>query len=222
MHKHNSEYKVGITLLSGVIILAISMLSMTFLPNVVFAQQSGEENLIQSSLLRFQNPAPSQATINAGQNVTFTGTIQSLVSADMTVSVSLQVNGTEGKDWNIIERNPSADSLKLTGNDSIPYEYKVQFLRQGIFSIQPNAIIHAISNRTISADIDANSPDCSGCKGRTALVTVTEQGAYGTYGGLYTVTLAVIAIAVSAGAVGTWYFVRQARRKGQRQSSLRD
>ncbi|MEO9294781.1 MAG: hypothetical protein ABI347_04190 [Nitrososphaera sp.] len=70
------------------------------------AQQSGEKLLVQSSLLRFQNPEPSQAIVEAGQNVTFTGTIQSLISADMAISVSLKVNDTEGKDWNIIEKNP--------------------------------------------------------------------------------------------------------------------
>jgi len=195
----------------AVILLASQLV---FHPNHVFAQS--QESVVSSSLLRFEDETPSHITVATGETVTFGGLVRSLISVDMTVSVLLGSNGTEGKDWILVEKEPS-DSLALPAGESVTYEFKARFLRQGTFLMQPYAQILEIPNKP--TPIDASSPDCPACQSRGVLVTVTGQDIVMQDEVLSTTVIIALSVAavVIAGSVVSVFYLRRSRSNSKTQ-----
>lgn len=164
-----------------------------------------EKGIVASSLLRLEDKTSSHYTIMTGETVTLTGDIRSLVLQDMRVSVDLESNGIEGRDWVVVSRTPR-NSFAIPAAESVPYEFEVRFLSPGTFSLDLNAKILEIPNRP--TPIDASSPDCSGCRINATIVTVTAP--LSSFTSIVVATAVVIA---AGGGISVWYFRHRSKQK---------
>jgi hypothetical protein len=166
--------------------------------------QSGKESVVVSSLLGFEDETLPQYNVNAGETVILKGNIRSFVMQDMTVSINVRSDAVSPV-WEVVSKKPS-DAFNLPAAESIPYEFEVRFSTPGTFSLQLDATILEIPNRPVP--IDANSPDCSGCRINVTTVTVTEPV------GSYTMAIATAAaVAAALGGLSIWYFYHRSKQK---------
>ena len=125
-------------------LIAITVLSTAF----VFLQPAkghGVQAQLQSRFVRIQDESFSAQTLRTGDELTVTGTLQSLVNRPLRAWLSLfseSVNA--GNRWEFISRDPPGNIFEIAPEAKIPYSLTVKALEPGIYHVHTQLNIEHI------------------------------------------------------------------------------
>lgn len=119
-----------------VALFAIVMSTSTILAMTPTAQGHGVQAQLQSRFVRIQDEAFSTQTLNTGDQMTVTGTLQSLVNKPLRGWLSLFSESTNaGNRWEFIARDPPGNIFDIPPQGSIPYSITAKALEPGIYHV---------------------------------------------------------------------------------------
>ena len=116
-------------------LIAITVLSTAF----VFLQPAkghGVQAQLQSRFVRIQDESFSAQTLRTGDELTVTGTLQSLVNRPLRAWLSLfseSVNA--GNRWEFISRDPPGNVFEIPAQGTVPYELRAKALEPGVYHV---------------------------------------------------------------------------------------
>ena len=116
-------------------LIAITVLSTAF----VFLQPAkghGVQAQLQSRFVRIQDESFSAQTLRTGDELTVTGTLQSLVNRPLRAWLSLfseSVNA--GNRWEFISRDPPGNIFDIPPQGTIPYSITAKALEPGVYHV---------------------------------------------------------------------------------------
>jgi len=100
------------------------------------AQGHGVQAQLQSRFVRIQDEAFSTQTLNTGDQVTVTGTLQSLVNKPLRAWLSLFSESTNaGNRWEFIARDPPGNIFDIPPQGTVPYSITAKALEPGIYHV---------------------------------------------------------------------------------------
>jgi methane/ammonia monooxygenase subunit B len=117
---------------------AVTVLSAmaAYMPVIPEADAHGVQAQLQSRFIRIEDESWSAQTLNTGDELTVTGTLQSLVNRPLRGWLSVfseSVNA--GNRWEFISRDPPGNVFEIPPQESIPYELTVRALEPGIYHV---------------------------------------------------------------------------------------
>lgn len=119
-----------------VALFAIVMSTSTIIAMTQTAQGHGVQAQLQSRFVRIQDEAFSTQTLNTGDQMTVTGTLQSLVNKPLRGWLSLFSESTNaGNRWEFIARDPPGNIFDIPPQGSIPYSITAKALEPGIYHV---------------------------------------------------------------------------------------
>lgn len=119
-----------------VALFAIVMSTSTIIAMTQTAQGHGVQAQLQSRFVRIQDEAFSSQTLNTGDQMTVTGTLQSLVNKPLRGWLSLFSESTNaGNRWEFIARDPPGNIFDIPPQGSIPYSITAKALEPGIYHV---------------------------------------------------------------------------------------
>ena len=140
-------------------IIAIFLFALTEISSPSFAHNVTIG--VQSTMLRINDhDSPSTLLVKNGEQLQMQGKIESMIfPKSMNISLMLKSNGTEGRDWALLDARPVPGStFTIPPHGIIPYDFEIRFLKPGVFHIKPFSKILSIQNGSkISFPLDANS-----------------------------------------------------------------
>jgi len=122
-----------VTTLAAVTVLSAMAAYMPIIPE---ADAHGVQAQLQSRFIRIEDESWSAQTLNTGDELTVTGTLQSLVNRPLRGWLSVfseSVNA--GNRWEFISRDPPGNVFEIPPQESIPYELTVRALEPGIYHV---------------------------------------------------------------------------------------
>jgi len=100
------------------------------------AQGHGVQAQLQSRFVRIQDEAFSTQTLNTGDQMTVTGTLQSLVNKPLRAWLSLFSESTNaGNRWEFIARDPPGNIFDIPPQGTVPYSITAKALEPGIYHV---------------------------------------------------------------------------------------
>jgi methane/ammonia monooxygenase subunit B len=100
------------------------------------AQGHGVQAQLQSRFVRIQDEAFSAQTLNTGDQLTVTGTLQSLVNKPQRGWLSLFSESTNaGNRWEFIARDPPGNIFDIPPQGTVPYSITAKALEPGIYHV---------------------------------------------------------------------------------------
>ena len=124
------------TQIAVVALFAIVMSTSTIIAMTQTAQGHGVQAQLQSRFVRIQDEAFSSQTLNTGDQMTVTGTLQSLVNKPLRGWLSLFSESTNaGNRWEFIARDPPGNIFDIPPQGSIPYSITAKALEPGIYHV---------------------------------------------------------------------------------------
>jgi methane/ammonia monooxygenase subunit B len=124
-----------VTTLAAVTVLSAMAAYMPVIPE---ADAHGVQAQLQSRFIRIEDESWSAQTLNTGDELTVTGTLQSLVNRPLRGWLSVfseSVNA--GNRWEFISRDPPGNVFEIPPQGTIPYELSERSNREYIMYI-PN------------------------------------------------------------------------------------
>ena len=119
-----------------VALFAIVMSTSTIIAMTQTAQGHGVQAQLQSRFVRIQDEAFSTQTLNTGDQMTVTGTLQSLVNKPLRAWLSLFSESTNaGNRWEFIARDPPGNIFDIPPQASVPYSITAKALEPGIYHV---------------------------------------------------------------------------------------
>ena len=119
-----------------VALFAIVMSTSTIIAMTQTAQGHGVQAQLQSRFVRIQDEAFSTQTLNTGDQMTVTGTLQSLVNKPLRGWLSLFSESTNaGNRWEFIARDPPGNIFDIPPQASVPYSITAKALEPGIYHV---------------------------------------------------------------------------------------
>ena len=119
-----------------VALFAIVMSTSTILAMTQTAQGHGVQAQLQSRFVRIQDEAFSTQTLNTGDQMTVTGTLQSLVNKPLRAWLSLFSESTNaGNRWEFIARDPPGNIFDIPPQGAVPYSITAKALEPGIYHV---------------------------------------------------------------------------------------
>jgi methane/ammonia monooxygenase subunit B len=119
-----------------VALFAIVMSTSTIIAMTQTAQGHGVQAQLQSRFVRIQDEAFSTQTLNTGDQVTVTGTLQSLVNKPLRAWLSLFSESTNaGNRWEFIARDPPGNIFDIPPQGTVPYSITAKALEPGIYHV---------------------------------------------------------------------------------------
>ena len=119
-----------------VALFAIVMSTSTILAMTQTAQGHGVQAQLQSRFVRIQDEAFSTQTLNTGDQMTVTGTLQSLVNKPLRAWLSLFSESTNaGNRWEFIARDPPGNIFDIPPQGTVPYSITAKALEPGIYHV---------------------------------------------------------------------------------------
>jgi methane/ammonia monooxygenase subunit B len=117
---------------------AVTVLSAmaAYMPVIPEADAHGVQAQLQSRFIRIEDESWSAQTLNTGDELTVTGTLQSLVNRPLRGWLSVfseSVNA--GNRWEFISRDPPGNVFEIPPQGTIPYELTVRALEPGIYHV---------------------------------------------------------------------------------------
>jgi methane/ammonia monooxygenase subunit B len=122
-----------VTTLAAVTVLSAMAAYMPVIPE---ADAHGVQAQLQSRFIRIEDETWSAQTLNTGDQLTVSGTLQSLVNRPLRGWLSVfseSVNA--GNRWEFISRDPPGNVFEIPPQESIPYELTVRALEPGIYHV---------------------------------------------------------------------------------------
>jgi methane/ammonia monooxygenase subunit B len=122
-----------VTTLAAVTVLSAMAAYMPIIPE---ADAHGVQAQLQSRFIRIEDETWSAQTLNTGDQLTVSGTLQSLVNRPLRGWLSVfseSVNA--GNRWEFISRDPPGNVFEIPPQESIPYELTVRALEPGIYHV---------------------------------------------------------------------------------------
>lgn len=119
-----------------VALFAIVMSTSTIIAMTQTAQGHGVQAQLQSRFVRIQDEAFSTQTLNTGDQVTVTGTLQSLVNKPLRAWLSLFSESTNaGNRWEFVARDPPGNIFDIPPQGTVPYSITAKALEPGIYHV---------------------------------------------------------------------------------------
>jgi methane/ammonia monooxygenase subunit B len=128
-----------VTALASVMVLSTAF---AFLP---VAEGHGVQAQLQSRFVRIQDEAFSAQTLQTGDEITVTGTLQSLVNKPLRAWLSLFAESTNaGNRWEFVARDPPGNVFEIPAQATIPYELRAKALEPGVYHVHTQLNIASI------------------------------------------------------------------------------
>ena len=119
-----------------VALFAIVMSTSTIIAMTQTAQGHGVQAQLQSRFVRIQDEAFSTQTLNTGDQMTVTGTLQSLVNKPLRAWLSLFSESTNaGNRWEFVSRDPPGNIIDIPAQGTLPYSITAKALEPGIYHV---------------------------------------------------------------------------------------
>jgi methane/ammonia monooxygenase subunit B len=126
---------------------AVAVLSAitAFMPSIPQADAHGVQAQLQSRFVRIEDESFTAQTLNTGEELTVTGTLQSLVNRPLRAWLSVFAESTNaGNRWEFMSRDPPGNVFEIPAQGSIPYEMTVKALEPGIYHVHTQLNIESI------------------------------------------------------------------------------
>jgi methane/ammonia monooxygenase subunit B len=131
-----------VTTLAAVTILSAIA---AYMPIIHEADAHGVQAQLQSRFVRIEDETWSAQTVNTGDEITVTGTLQSLVNRPLRAWLSVFSESTNaGNRWEFISRDPPGNVFEIPAQGSIPYELTVRALEPGIYHLHTQLNIASV------------------------------------------------------------------------------
>ena len=123
--------KTTIIVLIGAVIILSTVASIA--PR---AEGHGVQAQLQSRFVRIQDETFSAQTVNTGDTITVSGTLQSLINRPARGWLSLFSESTNaGNRWEFISRDPPGNIIDIPAQGTIPYSITAKALEPGIYHV---------------------------------------------------------------------------------------
>jgi methane/ammonia monooxygenase subunit B len=126
---------------------AVTVLSAitAFMPSIPQADAHGVQAQLQSRFVRIEDESFTAQTLNTGEELTVTGTLQSLVNRPLRAWLSVFAESTNaGNRWEFMSRDPPGNVFEIPAQGNIPYEMTVKALEPGIYHVHTQLNIESI------------------------------------------------------------------------------
>jgi methane/ammonia monooxygenase subunit B len=91
---------------------------------------------LQSRFVRIQDETFSAQTVNTGDTITVSGTLQSLVNRPLRGWMSLFSESTNaGNRWEFVSRDPPGNIIDIPAQGTLPYSITAKALEPGIYHV---------------------------------------------------------------------------------------
>jgi len=116
-------------------IVIVMSTAVTLIP-VKDAEGHGVQAQLQSRFIRIQDEAFSAQNLQTGEEITVSGTLQSLVNRPLRAWISLFSESTNaGNRWEFTARDPPGNVFVLEPQATIPYTVTAKALEPGIYHV---------------------------------------------------------------------------------------
>ena len=96
----------------------------------------GVQAQLQSRFVRIQDETFSAQTLKTGDEITVSGTLQSLVNRPLRAWISLFSESTNaGNRWEFISRDPPGNVFEIPAQGTIPYELRAKALEPCVYHV---------------------------------------------------------------------------------------
>ena len=117
----------------GLAAIMILSAAFAFMP---VAEGHGVQAQLQSRFVRIQDESFSAQTLRTGDEITVTGTLQSLVNRPLRTWISLFSESTNaGNRWEFIARDPPGNVFEIPPQGTVPYELRAKALEPGVYHV---------------------------------------------------------------------------------------
>jgi methane/ammonia monooxygenase subunit B len=107
-----------------------------YMPIIPEAEAHGVQAQLQSRFVRIEDETWSAQTVNTGDEITVTGTLQSLVNRPLRAWLSVFSESTNaGNRWEFMSRDPPGNVFEIAPQATVPYELTVRALEPGIYHL---------------------------------------------------------------------------------------
>jgi methane/ammonia monooxygenase subunit B len=128
---YTSSIKIAV-----VALFAIVMSTSTMIAIAQTVEGHGVQAQLQSRFVRIQDEAFSAQTLNTGDQLTVTGTLQSLVNKPLRAWLSLFSESTNaGNRWEFLSRDPPGNIFDIPPQGTIPYSITAKALEPGVYHV---------------------------------------------------------------------------------------
>jgi methane/ammonia monooxygenase subunit B len=116
-------------------IVIVMSTAVTLIP-IKDAEGHGVQAQLQSRFVRIQDEAFSAQNLQTGEELTVTGTLQSLVNRPLRAWISLFSESTNaGNRWEFTSRDPPGNVFELQPQATIPYTVTAKALEPGVYHV---------------------------------------------------------------------------------------
>lgn len=125
--------KLIVTTLAAITVLSAIAAYMPIIPEV---DAHGVQAQLQSRFIRIEDETWTAQSLSTGDELTVTGTLQSLVNRPLRAWLSVfseSVNA--GNRWEFISRDPPGNVFEIPPQGTVPYELTVRALEPGIYHV---------------------------------------------------------------------------------------
>ena len=133
--------RLGVNYTSNIKIAVVALFAIVMSTSTIIAvsqtvEGHGVQAQLQSRFVRIQDEAFSAQTLNAGQQLTVTGTLQSLVNKPLRAWLSLFSESTNaGNRWEFISRDPPGNIFDIPPQGTVPYSITARALEPGVYHV---------------------------------------------------------------------------------------
>jgi methane/ammonia monooxygenase subunit B len=133
--------RLGVNYTSNIKIAVVALFAIVMSTSTIMAvsqtvEGHGVQAQLQSRFVRIQDEAFSAQTLNAGQQLVVTGTLQSLVNKPLRAWLSLFSESTNaGNRWEFISRDPPGNIFDIPPQGTIPYSITARALEPGVYHV---------------------------------------------------------------------------------------
>ena len=132
--------KTALIVLIGAVIVLSTVASIA--PRV---EGHGVQAQLQSRFVRIQDETFSAQTVNTGDTITVSGTLQSLVNRPLRAWLSLFSESTNaGNRWEFVSRDPPGNIFDIPPQGTVPYSITAKALEPGIYHVHTQLNIEHI------------------------------------------------------------------------------
>ena len=133
--------RLGVNYTSNIKIAVVALFAIVMSTSTIIAvsqtvEGHGVQAQLQSRFVRIQDEAFSAQTLNAGQQLVVTGTLQSLVNKPLRAWLSLFSESTNaGNRWEFISRDPPGNIFDIPPQGTVPYSITARALEPGVYHV---------------------------------------------------------------------------------------
>ena len=133
--------RLGVNYTSNIKIAVVALFAIVMSTSTIIAvsqtvEGHGVQAQLQSRFVRIQDEAFSAQTLNTGQQLVVTGTLQSLVNKPLRAWLSLFSESTNaGNRWEFISRDPPGNIFDIPPQGTIPYSITAKALEPGVYHV---------------------------------------------------------------------------------------